>query len=487
MTRLGQKYILILAVAGWVALIGAAVIRYFGTAANSCSIFSRLNVSESILASTVFSLGLILVSAAAVGAYFNLNFVNGQNNKGVILTFLLLFLALITVPFNTNDISFYYSAGIAANASPQIYTQTWFNNNFYFCPALKGAVPGVMYGPEAISALKFLTALSGDNPVTFVIIWKLLMVVSFLVCMGLGVLILKKVGVAVHGPAYYLLWLSQPLLLWEGVANGHFDILMEVFILASVLFAIDRRWWLVIISLLIGAWLKFVPLILGPVFLLWWWQSMTKEEWKGVAIQTVIGSVVGIFITWAAWVPYWSGSATLTPVILQTKWVANSLFGVIYYSLAAMVAAPHKILTLLAHASVGLLALYFVWPLVKQAVAILLKRANFSPIEFLKIILVGMLVYLGVWQKSFWPWYITWLLPIGFILLASSTNLYFRKILIWISVAPVGFYLVWFLNRFIQGTEAPNELWFWYVVVAGVWFYPFVQLYKWRKDGFNLS
>jgi alpha-1,6-mannosyltransferase len=278
-----------------------------------------------------------------------------------------------------------------------------------------------------------------------------------------------------------LFWFCQPILIWQWVGNGQFDVLWLIFLLIAILYSIKKCWWMVIVSLIIGIWIKFIPLLMAPWFALWWWQDTNKLTWKKNIFQAVIGLGISVFITAVSWKPFWEGIATLQPVALQTKWAVGSIFSVLYFSLKPTFSflfetRAHWILTRLIHLTVGVAALWLVYPVIKKGFYILIKQNIWQPINYISAIFVSMLIYLSVWQKSFWPWYIAWLLPLGLIIFLNNRLFMLNKILVWISLSPLFFYAVWAINHATRNTDAPSELWFQWLIVCVIWVYPLIQL-----------
>src|SRR5438105_15533269 len=64
----------------------------------------------------------------------------------------------------------------------------------------------------------------------------------------------------------------NPLLQFETAGNAHNDIVMVFFALLAV-YAITRRWWLLVFPLLaLSVAAKYVLILLGPLLLLWMWR-----------------------------------------------------------------------------------------------------------------------------------------------------------------------------------------------------------------------
>lgn len=394
--------------------------------------------------------------------------------------------AVLLVPFASNDTQYYFSLGKSVHNGVNPYTESWNIENKFFYPASDSSTVGTMYGPLTLNIFNLFYSVSGDSVVNFVIIWKILMVgVLFLV----GYLVWRLIGVIDKNSdkkIFYAFWLTQPLLLFEWVGNGHFDGLWLIFVLLAFIFAQKKLWCLVVLSLVIGAWIKFIPILFAPWFLFWWWQDIDRNNWLKRAGQAVVGVIMAGCVSVLAWWPFWQGPKVFQAIILQSKWAVHSLFAALYYSLKPLSVSifddkAHWFLTRFLHLALFVLVIYFLYPLLKEVGRLIIRKIQWQPIQYMSAAFISLLVYLLVWQKSFWPWYVYFIIPIGLIVYIKSQNIFLKKILLWLSLAPIFFYLPWMLS----GGDTIRLSFFWYVFCL-VSVFPLFQLWKWRKVGYQL-
>lgn len=483
-------------VLGWLVMVVWSFVSYKNSDSN-CGLLSRFNVTD--FSGGVFFYLFFLFSLGFSGFYaykflIQTNEISAPENKNwfAVMVGIFLLVAFLAPSLNTHDVSFYFSAGRAASQGINVFTQQWPIVNAYFCAPLTQESQGIMYGPITVKFFEILYNAAQGSALAFIMAWKFLMAVCSVVVLLLvwtiaGFLSPKSINVW----KLSLFWFCQPILIWQWVGNGQFDVLWLIFLLIAILYSIKKCWWMVIVSLIIGIWIKFIPLLMAPWFALWWWQDTNKLTWKKNIFQAVIGLGISVFITAVSWKPFWEGIATLQPVALQTKWAVGSIFSVLYFSLKPTFSflfetRAHWILTRLIHLTVGVAALWLVYPVIKKGFYILIKQNIWQPINYISAIFVSMLIYLSVWQKSFWPWYIAWLLPLGLIIFLNNRLFILNKILVWISLSPLFFYAVWAINHATRNTDAPSELWFQWLIVCVIWVYPLIQLCRWRKSGFEL-
>ncbi len=503
MERLSLKQKMIYTgLAGWMVALCWTVVCFWTTPANNCSIFSRLNLSHHPISVFFLPVFFILLSFSSYYAY--VLFASGKTNEYNdstlakklvnVFPFLVIVLALIIPTFNNYDFSFYFNSGkFMATNNLHIYNSSWPTVNYFFCPLFDAnVVSGYMYGPLIGLLLYGLFLTAGGKFLFFYIIWKLLMLAGLIFCIFLT----KRIIEIVH-PGYFTakkdsllwLWISQPLIMWEWVASGHFESVWLPFLLAAVFFSLRRKWWLVFVFLTIGAWLKFLPILIAPWFVLWWWQDTNKANYKTNVIHVLIALACSFLITIMSWAPFWEGVSTIHPIQMQTKWAVNSLFSSTYYSIRPLfdkifLINPHWYLTRLLHFSLLVLVVYLLYPLIKKALAVLIRKSFLSPTDYINAIFITFFVYLSVWQKSFWPWYVSWLLPFGFILLTEIRSKAFFRLLVWLSICPLYLYVVWMVG----GIPFPSEkLWLQWLLMLLSWLVPFIFFLKWRKEGYNLN
>src|ERR1700712_355810 len=120
------------------------------------------------------------------------------------------------------------------------------------------------YGPLWNLLVAPITWLAGDHMLVALIGFKMLAMVSLLA----GGWAIVRIGMAVGREDVAtgaLLYLWNPLVLWEGLGNGHNDIVLTLPLLLALLAWFTRRDALVIPLLVIAALIKYVTLPLIPL------------------------------------------------------------------------------------------------------------------------------------------------------------------------------------------------------------------------------
>lgn len=484
-----NKYIF-LGLFGWLLLAVFSIAQYKSIGSGSCYLFSFWPACNSYqsLAYKIGQITLLLVSFSSIA--FSAKHIIGLLNENKYIPralfyagFVFIFLAFLVTPFASADLNYYFNVGRAVNQNLNPFVDDWQIANNFIYPPQANWTNGIMYGPLTLSLFSLFAFLSGSDVIIFALLWKVLMVGIFILC-GLLIYKIAKPHIQTDKTKFFFFWLTQPLLLFEWISNGHFDGLWLIFILLAYIFATKKMWRLVFPAILIGAWIKFIPILMLPWFALWWWQETGRNNWKNNTGQLAIGVITSTAITYLSWFQYWEGWQVFKAIGIQSKWAVSSIFSVIYYSLRPafdiISTDPHWYLTRLAHLTLLALALYFFHPYLKKIYHVTLKKEKMSEIDYLKAISVSLIIYLFIWQKSFWPWYLSWLAPL--ILIIQFQDNIFKKIFAWISIIPIFFYIPQMAK---DGTM--HYLWFFYYVVILIMTYPLIQLFKSRKNDYRSS
>ena len=205
-------------------------------------------------------------------------------------------------------------------------------------------------------------------------------------------------------PAYALVaW--NPLLLVEAAANAHNDILMLACTALALWCAARRDWTFAFPALAAGILVKYTCGLLGPLLLLWAWRESAGHPAQ--RRQLVLGLALALWLTLSAYALLWSGAETVRALggaaadaLNSPGWLLREALQRTLLSERAaglVVGAPLAVIFL----AVNAVALRRVWLGRRGTVA--LWQAG----------LLAMTVYLATVSWWFWPWYVTWLLPLA--------------------------------------------------------------------------
>ncbi len=489
----------ILYIVAWTVLGGFSMTAYSSIFAKNCFFQSStlLCPATLTLGQKILSFGAVIVMMIAfflfgrvVWKWFKEQAVPSIWKYG--LGIAIIATALLVVPFGSSDMSYYFAAGRAQVGGLNIYTESWYMEKDFVYPVPHDTIIGFSYGPIIAHLFRMLYQISGGEIVWFMLYWKMFMLGCIIAAVFLIKKLIQTLGSSIDKKALYAVFLLQPLVLFEILVNGHFDVLWILAVLAAIIYAHKKRWSLVIPLLIVGVWVKFVPALMAPFFLLWWWQSFTKENWKIQVRETILGIFLGGLVSVVAWYSYWEGFSVFKSVLIQSKWAVMSLFASFYFSLKPLFVSlfhdnAHQVLTRLVHGLVFVLFVYFLWPYVKKVIAIIRKKTVWSTSEYIAAMFVFLLVYLLVWQKSFLPWYGLWFLPFGLVLYSTHKSVLVLRIIRWLTISPFVYYLLWLLDWYLTRTDAGSEVWFYWSIVTVVFLYPLHNLLVWRKHSFEIK
>lgn len=395
-------------------------------------------------------------------------------------------LSLSINQFATGDPEYYFNAGRAVHYGINPYLQEYAGGNQFYSEEKPVMPAGVMYGPLMIRAFAGLHDFSSANIFIFVILLKLLCLIFFLACGWLIYSAVKEFPMVKNiSCPIWLLWLAAPLVLFEWLANAHFDGIWLALVLTAYVSAQKRRWQYVWPLLTLAIWLKFVPLLFLPIFVLWWWQETDLKEFKAVR-NLLVGALLSLIITIISWWGLWGGLAALKGISVQSKWAAHSIFYSLYYGLAQLIGqanerAYHFILSGGLQLALLLAAFWLMWPLCVKAARILWRKEKFSAAQFSLMAFIGLASYLLLVQKSIWPWYFIWLLPFGIIAWMEIPAKRLKKILAWIGAVPLLFYCLAIIAEASLGLY-----WFSVYACAILAIYPLYQLIYWRSENYSM-
>ncbi|MFA6105003.1 MAG: hypothetical protein WC725_00180 [Patescibacteria group bacterium] len=482
----------------WLTLAVISVFQYPMLFSKSCFfqknwLFCAENVTGSSKFIDIFIISIFFINLFLSGIFcwkvFKKEYIIKNNIKYLIIGLSLL-LPIFIFPFGSGDMTHYFSSGKAASGGINLYSSQWNWEKDYNNSQVVEILAGYSYGPIVLDILNIFYKLSNNKIYTFILFWKIFMVGVVALCGYLIKYIIKMIVPSASLNNFYIFWFTQPIFLFECLVDGHFDILWLVFLLLAIIFAHHNKWWLVFPLLAIGVWIKFIPILVAPWFLLWWWQKTNRLNWKSNTVNLFVGSILTILLTIGVWYKYWVGFSVFNFIILQSKWAISSIFSVVYYSFLPFFknifgTNYHWYLTRFAHAVVLVAFIYLLVPLIKNIFKIFLKKQTFSTSQYIVSIFISLFSYLVIWQKSIWPWYFVWILPLGLIVYFISRNLYLEKLLIWLGTAPLISYIVWFINWQLIHTDAFGEYWYFCFTVFFVTGYPLYNFIKWRKQGYS--
>ncbi len=185
----------------------------------------------------------------------------------------------------------------------------------------------------------------------------------------------------------------SPLFLLHAAGDGHNDAVMLAFV-ALALYGVARRWHVTAaLALVLAALVKFVPLFLLPVLLLWLWRRRRRRS------LAVIG-VCAPLLVMAAYAPFWEGGRTFAAGLGEGGYLTTSLHAALVPALMTFMtrAQADTMLPLAGRVAFAVLAVRAAWRVLPERSGPAQAWAE------------TMLWYLAVGAAWLMPWYVLWAL-----------------------------------------------------------------------------
>ncbi|PZS06403.1 MAG: hypothetical protein DLM70_05205 [Chloroflexi bacterium] len=185
---------------------------------------------------------------------------------------------------------------------------------------------GSPYGPLGLIIDALPMPFAGANLLANLILLKL-MFGGMVVSSGFVIYrILLRVSPR-HALGGALLGAWNPLILFEGVANGHNDVAMMLFALLGLLSLVEGDLVLGIILLVAACLIKFATIILMPLFLVYALNRLPTSAARArfLALASSLAAFVAVF----AYSRFWQGPDTLAHVLSQNQRYLDSFSSVV--------------------------------------------------------------------------------------------------------------------------------------------------------------
>jgi len=183
------------------------------------------------------------------------------------------------------------------------------------------------YGPAWVligAGLASIATRLPDALLTELLLYKVVAALAHIASAALVLGIARRLGAdAVRARVCCLLFLWNPLLLWEMVGNAHNDGVMMLGGLVAAFLLLAGQWVLVLPALALGVLVKLPLAIVAPLFFIATWRRKKLLAIEGAALALVLAAVV--------YRPFWEGLETLT-ALRRTELFTASLASVLRLS-----------------------------------------------------------------------------------------------------------------------------------------------------------
>ncbi|HEX9331144.1 MAG TPA: hypothetical protein VF896_04585 [Anaerolineales bacterium] len=194
----------------------------------------------------------------------------------------------------------------------------------------------------------------------------------------------------------------NPVVLYETWGNGHNDIAMIFWVLLAALLINQKRYTLGTLSLVMGALIKFIPILMIPAAMLIGYHSLDK---LGSRLRFILStSFAASLIIIVAYLPFWYGFASFS-ISRRMQMFTTSIPAVIYRILKPTLGLSESA-RVVSLGALGLLALFI---LVQT-----FRIQEQEPVEgFLQTAFNILAFYLMVTCLWFQQWYSIWLISLA--------------------------------------------------------------------------
>lgn len=263
------------------------------------------------------------------------------------------------------------------------------------------------YGPGWEFAAGLSARLAGNDLLTNVFVFKLVLAGFMAGCAGLIVAILRRLAPDRVLPGV-VLFLWNPVVLYETIGQGHNDVALLFWMLLAVWLLSKKRYTLTIVALLIGALFKYIPVLFIPAALALALRDLgsTRSRLRYLGVTAIVSLVLVLL----AYAPFWNGLETLSitrRMNLYTTSLPAVAYNLLQFSLSPAAAA--RTVSLAALTITAIAALVMAWRAWRDRSDLSFTRSLFMLAAF----------YLLLTVPWFHAWYAVWivglaaLLPIG--------------------------------------------------------------------------
>ncbi len=177
------------------------------------------------------------------------------------------------------------------------------------------------YGPLWNLVAAPATAFDSENIVAAVAMYKVVMAAAAIGTGALVYSIARVIQPAMAVPAM-LAWLWSPVVLWEGIANGHNDIVLMLLIVAALWCWAHRHEGGVVPLLGAAALLKIVAVLLIPAAMV---AIAVRIGWtRRLFVVVLQAAVLSLVALWIAFAPFYDVSGTVDAIQAQRDvWVTS--------------------------------------------------------------------------------------------------------------------------------------------------------------------
>ena len=283
------------------------------------------------------------------------------------------------------------------------------------------------YGPLWILLSAIPNLLGGDNLLLNLILLKVEMVIFYLLSALLIYRILTEIKPEYRNAGLFLFAWS-PLILFEGIGNGHNDMAMIFFILLGIYAIVQGRTSLGFAALIASVFIKYTSVLIIPFFLLFLVRQVTGTRERTFFLGKA--ALITAAVTLVLYAPFWSPGEIAQGVLDQTNRFIGSVPAMLKLGLETELGLGYSA-TLVKWLVVGGFGAFYLRRIFKMENTLEGTLSTSFEILFFFLILASMALY---------PWYL--ILPLALAPLVTR-NMTAQRITIF-SLTALLAYFIWY-------------------------------------------
>lgn len=254
------------------------------------------------------------------------------------------------------------------------------------------------YGPLWSLVAGLPLALGGNRYISTLVAFKVFASVCLLGAALLAALTAERLRPGTRTLAFVTLaW--NPLVVWHVAGNGHNDAVLALPLALAAWLLARGLAGPAMVALTAAALVKFVPLLLVPLLLVWWWRNRAtypprwRAPWLGAALALAV----------AAYAPFWAGAATFRTSLDEGS----------YFTVSSPAAIRGALLHVTGISTAETIAGWGSRAVFLALYAVIAWRVRTSVAALLAAGAAVLTCYLVVASTYFAPWYVIWPLTLA--------------------------------------------------------------------------
>lgn len=261
------------------------------------------------------------------------------------------------------------------------------------------------YGPGFTQLSAVLVHLAGEDLLRLVLVFKLAFIAFHAASVWLVYLTVRHIEPAyAWAGAYLMAW--NPLVLFNVAGDGHNDITMLALVLLAFYLVVRRRWTLALAVLVLSATMKWLSVLLIPMFLVGGLRMLGR---RGLA-PLLGGLLIGLGIAALLFAPFYTTSEHAYASLLGFGDLFTTSIGTVLRDALTDMLGEDAAARWARWTMYLVFSAFYLWEMARV-------RATFMSLVYACFQAFFLyLVFGGLW---FQPWYVTWLVGIGALLVGT--------------------------------------------------------------------